>query len=96
MSERQVPKKYQALYSRTQAKKAGPLQAIRMQCLECIGYVKDEIPLCTDTGCPLYQYRPYQMKVARVRTEVEKARDIKAGERLIKARQARAGAESGS
>jgi hypothetical protein len=55
---RDVPERYQALYERTQAGMASPRQAIKMQCLECVSYDQDEVKACTDTGCPLYLYRP--------------------------------------
>ena len=82
MSEREVPKQYQALYARTQTKKAGPLSAIKMQCLECVGFVRDEVIACTDSGCPLFQYRPFGPRVAKPRTEVQRAADRAAGVRL--------------
>jgi len=77
MSERGVPKQYQALYARTQTKKAGPLQAIKMQCLECVGFVRNEVQLCTDTGCPLFQYRPFGRKASGVRTPAQLAATAK-------------------
>jgi len=36
--------------------------AINSQCLECVGYQRKEVSLCTDLGCPLYSYRPYQKR----------------------------------
>ena len=34
--------------------------AITAQCLECVQWVRQEVELCTDTGCPLYPFRPFQ------------------------------------
>lgn len=53
---RDIPLKYQRLYRRA---KAGRSQkaAIRSFCLECVGYVAEEVDLCTDPGCPLFEYR---------------------------------------
>jgi len=32
--------------------------AIVSFCFECVGYLRPEVELCTDLGCPLYPYRP--------------------------------------
>lgn len=29
-------------------------------CLECVCWQPSEVKVCTDKGCPLYPYRPYQ------------------------------------
>lgn len=57
--ERIVPESFRKLYERTQTGKAGPRQAIKMQCAECTGYDRDEITNCSDLACPLYKYRPF-------------------------------------
>lgn len=31
--------------------------AIYAFCHECMGYQREEVEACTDTGCPLFQYR---------------------------------------
>ena len=53
---RDIPQRFQKLYDRA---KTGRSQsaAIRSFCLECVGYCQDEVKLCTDAGCPLYEYR---------------------------------------
>ncbi len=33
---------------------------IKAFCLQCVGYVRDDITGCTALGCPLWPYRPYQ------------------------------------
>ena len=40
--------------------KASPRQAIRAQCLECVGWVRDEVSRCSSPLCSLYPYRPFQ------------------------------------
>ncbi len=62
---REIPKLYQKLYERAASGKASPRQAIRMQCLEGCGYERNEVTCCTDTGCPLYRYRPFQGRAKR-------------------------------
>jgi len=52
--EHQVPRQYQKLYAkRNTSRKA----AIRMACLECMGYVSKEVEVCTEASCPLYKWR---------------------------------------
>lgn len=41
---------------------ASPRSAIKAQCLICVGYVRDDITHCTGYRCPLWTYRPYQIK----------------------------------
>lgn len=36
--------------------------AVNSQCLECCGYQRKEISVCTDLACPLYSYRPFQKR----------------------------------
>jgi len=36
---------------------SSPLKAIRAMCLECVGYVSDEVKNCTAPDCPLYPFR---------------------------------------
>jgi hypothetical protein len=31
---------------------------INAQCLECVGWIRKEVRLCTDLACPLYPVRP--------------------------------------
>lgn len=35
-------------------------RAIQVQCLECMGWDRAEIPGCTSWGCPLWAYRPFR------------------------------------
>lgn len=53
-----VPEKYRKLYDRCIAGKASPREAIRLQCLECWGYVRTEAQTCDNVNCPLFQYNP--------------------------------------
>jgi hypothetical protein len=34
--------------------------AVKLFCLECVGYVRKDVRNCTATKCPLYRWRPYQ------------------------------------
>ena len=53
-SEYSVPRQYQKLYAkRNTSRKA----AIRMACLECVGFIAKEVELCTEETCPLYRWR---------------------------------------
>jgi len=57
-----IPKLYHKLYERAASGKASPRAAIKMFCAECCGYERNEVTLCTDTGCPLRSYRPFQAR----------------------------------
>ena len=32
--------------------------AIKSHCFMCMGWLRAEVPLCSDPACPLYPYRP--------------------------------------
>jgi len=55
-TDRHIPTAFRKLYDRA---KGGRSQsaAIRSFCLECVGYDREEVKVCTDLGCPLYEYR---------------------------------------
>ena len=62
-NERDIPKKYVKMYARAMRGKSRKA-AMRMQCVECMGYVESEVELCTDPGCPLYPYRSPKIKAS--------------------------------
>ena len=66
-----TPLLYQKLYDRCMNGEASPRQAIKMQCLECWGWVRAETATCDNVACPLYQYRPYQEPSGLRENEVE-------------------------
>ena len=41
---------------------ASPRKAIKAQCLVCVGYDRNAIRTCTGYSCPLWAYRPFQVK----------------------------------
>ena len=41
---------------------ASPRQAIKAKCLECTGFERKSISNCLSLSCPLWLYRPYQVK----------------------------------
>lgn len=43
---------------------ASPRAAIKVQCLVCTGYDRNDVKNCLGYSCPLWAYRPFQ--VARV------------------------------
>ena len=53
----QMPLLYRAGYLRAAAGKASPRAAIKAFCLECVGWDRKEVSLCTAPACPLYPYR---------------------------------------
>ena len=54
-----VPQMYRQLYFKTISGEASPRQAIKSMCLACVGHIRKEVTLCTDSACSLYKYRPY-------------------------------------
>jgi hypothetical protein len=34
--------------------------AVKLFCLECVGYTRKDVTGCTATACALYRWRPYQ------------------------------------
>lgn len=34
-----------------------PLQAIKLNCLDCVCYDKNEVKMCGNVGCPLHAFR---------------------------------------
>jgi hypothetical protein len=51
------PKPQQAGLERAWQAKASPRQAIKLFCLSCMGYDRDEVLKCTAAACPLFAYR---------------------------------------
>ena len=45
---------------------AAPRSAIKAQCLACAGFDRVSITHCTGFSCPLWAYRPYQIKGGKV------------------------------
>jgi len=57
----QIPIKYRGTYKKAIARRS-MRAAVNSQCLECVGHQRREVSFCTDLGCPLYLYRPYQKR----------------------------------
>lgn len=55
---RNVPKSRRVAYLRAASGEAPPRAAIKAFCRECVGFVDEEVQLCTATACPLFMYRP--------------------------------------
>ena len=57
-----VPPKYRKVYLRVmdEKKPAPPRQAIKVMCMECVGWDKKEVATCPATACPLWLHRPFK------------------------------------
>lgn len=53
-----IPKAYQNRFIR--AWKGNRSAAVHANCLECMGYVREEVHLCTTKTCPMWKLRPYR------------------------------------
>ena len=51
---------YRTIMAKAYAGDCSPRQAVKAQCLICVGYVRDSITRCTGYSCPIWAYRPYQ------------------------------------
>ena len=75
MSGRDVPELYRGIAASASKSRAN---AVKLFCLECVGYVRTDVTGCTATQCPLWTWRPYQAKAptpGKTRTEaVQNAR----------------------
>lgn len=52
-----VPPRYRELALRAVTSRAG---AVKLFCLECVGYHVADVRNCTAPKCPLYAHRPFQ------------------------------------
>lgn len=57
-----VPDKHRIATERALRKQVSLSVAVRIKCLQCCGYQREEIALCPVITCPLHCYRPYQPK----------------------------------
>ena len=51
-----------ALFRRVYSGQSSPREAIKAQCLHCCWMDEEGITECTATGCPLWNFRPFQGK----------------------------------
>jgi len=54
---------YSEFISFLSEKKISPLQAIKAECYDCMGYYADGVGDCDNPMCPLYPYMPFSPKV---------------------------------
>jgi hypothetical protein len=57
-----VPQLYKKLFVRQTIGKSSMPAAIKLKCLDCTNYQKEEITKCTVLTCSLHRIRPYQNK----------------------------------
>ena len=57
-----VPDKHKLATGRALRAQVAKSVAIRVKCLQCCGYQRDEIAVCTVVTCALHPVRPYQAK----------------------------------
>ena len=55
----QMPKSCRRRYLKATRGKASPRVAIKAFCLECCGWQRQEVRICTNLACPLWEYRPF-------------------------------------
>lgn len=79
-----MPEKYRKQYDRCTSGEASPRQAIKMQCLECWGWVLAEVKECDNYPCPLYRYRPFQSRAKSPRERVKGQNSGKASPEAVR------------
>ena len=57
----QIPQSYRSTYRQVMRGRS-LRKAVNAQCLECVGWQRKEVALCTAISCPMYPYRPYQQE----------------------------------
>lgn len=57
-----VPVLYTGVISKAFDKNCSPRAAIKAKCLTCCNFVREDIRECAVVLCPLYSFRPYQVK----------------------------------
>ena len=57
--------------------KKSRVAAVKAFCTECMGYTPSEVRGCTALACPLYEYRPFQVRSGDL--DKEKRRPIPPG-----------------
>lgn len=62
--EQSVPDKHKLATQRALLGQITRSTAIRVKCLQCCGYQREEIKVCTVITCALFPVRPYQDKNA--------------------------------
>lgn len=65
-----------------------PLKAIRAKCLDCCGYSANEVRMCTNAHCSLYEFR-FGSNPYRKRRNLSDEQKAALSERLSKARAAK-------
>jgi len=81
---RDIPRKYRKLYERAMSGRH-PRDAIRFQCIECMGYQEGLVEGCTDPHCALYPYRMSRDSSYRARIRSSDAERRKNGAESMQA-----------
>lgn len=55
----EAPASYRATFERAYSGKS-KAAGIKAFCLQCVGFLRNEVRDCSARGCPLHPYRPYQ------------------------------------
>jgi len=53
-----VPQSARFLYEQAASGEASGREAIKVFCIECMGYDREAVKECTSETCPLWMYRP--------------------------------------
>ena len=73
--ERSVPDKHKIATRRALLGQTPRSAAIRIKCLQCTNYQREEITNCAVNTCALLQVRPYQVKSTLIEPDLEGEQD---------------------
>lgn len=73
--ESSVPDKHKIATERALLGQIARSTAIRVKCLQCCGYQREEIKVCTVVTCALFPVRPYQDRAEADESEDESGDD---------------------
>ena len=71
--ERSVPEKHKIATERALLKQMPRSTAIKVKCLACCNFEREEVKTCGVITCPLWPYRPYQASAAEDDSEPDDA-----------------------
>lgn len=56
----EAPALYRDMQAKALAGKGGRANAVKVNCLQCCGWKRDEVTDCQVKDCPMWHFRPYQ------------------------------------
>jgi hypothetical protein len=71
-----VPSSYRALYARCLLGEIRGKKQLKLKCLECSNWSREDVSLCTVKFCPLWPNRPFQDRKSKKRVAASAEVDV--------------------